>query len=88
MAKFILSIRWLFVLVIVLLVAGISGSNYIFSYHLYEEQLTQNFLNFSSIFQKEVEVLTKPVETIIYNIQALVCYRTLNFNDIEKAINF
>jgi PAS domain S-box-containing protein len=88
MAKFILSIRWLFVLVIVLLVAGIIGSNYIFSYYLYEEQLTQNFLNFASIFQKEVELLTKPVESIIYNIQALVCDRTLNFNDIEKSNKF
>lgn len=85
MAKFILSIRWLFVLVIVFLVAGISGSNYIFSYYLYEEQLNQNFLNFSSLFQKEVELLTKPVESIIYNIQALVCLRTLDFNDIEKT---
>ncbi|MGC9046094.1 MAG: ATP-binding protein [Thermodesulfovibrio sp.] len=88
MAKFTLSIKWLTVLVMIALATGIAITNYLVSYHLYEQYLIHHMKTVSSFFKGEVEKLMIPVETFLYNIQALVCCKILNFNDIEKTNKF
>ncbi|MGB9823162.1 ATP-binding protein [Thermodesulfovibrio sp.] len=88
MAKFTLSIKWLTVLVMIALATGIAITNYLVSYHLYEQYLIHHMKTVSSFFKGEVEKLMSPVETFLYNIQALVCCKILNFNDIEKTNKF
>lgn len=88
MTRFIPSIKWLFVGIILLLVAVISVSNYIFSYKLHERHLNIYFLSLSSLIQKDVENLIKPAESFLYHIQSLVYYKILDFKDIEKTNKF
>lgn len=88
MAKFILSIRWLFVMVIFVLVTGILASNYLFSYHFYKKFFKHHIDTVSALFQKGTENITKPVEVFLYNLEALVCCRVLDFNEVEKTNRF
>jgi len=88
MAKFILSIKWLFVMVIFVLVTGILTSNYIFSYHFYKKFFDHHIDTVSALFQKGTENITKPVEVFLYNVEALVCCRVLDFNEVEKTNRF
>ncbi|WP_028842168.1 sensor histidine kinase [Thermodesulfovibrio yellowstonii] len=88
MAKFILSIKWLFVMVIFVLVTGILTSNYLFSYHFYKKFFDHHIDTVSALFQKGTENITKPVEVFLYNVEALVCCRVLNFNEVEKTNRF
>lgn len=88
MAKFILSIKWLFVIVISVLVAGILASNYLFSYHFYKDFFYHHFDTVALLFQKGIENITKPVEVFLYNVEALVCCKILNFNEVEKTNKF
>ncbi|GLI52661.1 sensor histidine kinase [Thermodesulfovibrio yellowstonii] len=88
MAKFILSIKWLFVMVIFVLVTGILTSNYLFSYHFYKKFFDHHIDTVSALFQKGTENITKPVEVFLYNVEALVCCRVLDFNEVEKTNRF
>jgi len=88
MAKFILSIKWLFVMVMIILVTGIAIANYIISFNLYEKYIRHHIETASSLFKGETEKLLNPVETFLYNLQALVCCEILNFNDIERTNKF
>lgn len=88
MTKFTLSIKWFFIVVIVLLVTGISLSNYLLSYYFYKKYLIHHTETVFSLFKIETEKITKPVETFLYNIQALVCCRILDFNDVERTNKF
>ncbi len=83
-----MSIKWLFIVVIVLLVMGISLSNYILSYYFHKEYISHHLDTVSSHFKAEAERIIKPVETFLYNIQALVCCGILDFNDVEKTNRF
>jgi len=83
-----MSIKWLFIVVIVLLVMGISLSNYFLSYYFHKEYISHHLDTVSSYFKAETERIIKPVETFLYNIQALVCCGILDFNDIEKTNRF
>ncbi|MGB9934440.1 ATP-binding protein [Thermodesulfovibrio sp. Kuro-1] len=88
MAKFILSIKWLFVMVIFVLVTGILTNNYLFSYHFYKKFFDHHIDTVSALFQKGTENITKPVEVFLYNVEALVCCRVLDFNEVEKTNRF
>lgn len=88
MTKFTLSIKWFFIVVIVLLVTGISLSNYLLSYYFYKKYLIHHTETVFSLFKIETEKITKPVETFLYNIQTLVCCRILDFNDVERTNKF
>lgn len=88
MAKFILSIKWLFVMVIFVPVTGILTSNYLFSYHFYKKFFDHHIDTVSALFQKGTENITKPVEVFLYNVEALVCCRVLDFNEVEKTNRF
>ncbi|GAB5047236.1 ATP-binding protein [Thermodesulfovibrio sp. TK110] len=88
MAKFILSVKWLTVVVMIALATGIAITNYLLSFHLYEQYISHHLETVSSYFKGEMEKLINPVETFLYNIEALVCCKILNFNDIEKTNKF
>jgi len=85
MPKNIISIKWFFVITMIVLVATISISNYLFSYYLYQVYLNKHFYTASCLLKKEIENFTRPVETFLYNIQSLVCCDVLNFKDVEKT---
>ena len=85
MPKHIISIKWFFVITMIVLVATISISNYLFSYYLYQLYLNKHFYTASCLLKKEIENFTRPVETFLYNIQSLVCCDVLNFKDVEKT---
>ncbi len=53
MKKFTLSIKWLFVLLILIVAIGISLINFLFSYRIHERHLNQHFSTLSSLFQRE-----------------------------------
>ncbi len=88
MAKFILSIKWLFVIVMFVLVIGILASDYLFSYYLYKDFFRHHFDTLSALFQKGTENIMKPVEIFLYNVETLVCCRVLDFNEVEKTNRF
>lgn len=88
MAKFNLNIKWLFVLTMIILFTGITLTNYFFSLHLAEKNLNHHTETVALLFKSETERLINPVENFLYNVQALVCCKILNFNDIEKTNKF
>ncbi len=53
MKKFTLSIKWLFVLLILIVAIGISLINFLFSYRIHERHLNKHFSTLSSLFQRE-----------------------------------
>ncbi|WP_297209756.1 MULTISPECIES: ATP-binding protein [Thermodesulfovibrio] len=83
-----ISIKWLFVIVIVLLIAGTSISNYIFSYHLYKKNIAENINNIAENLKLNTDKFTTTIETFLYNMQGLVCCGIINFNEVEKTNNF
>lgn len=88
MAKFNLNIKWLFVLTMIILFTGITLTNYFFSLHLAEKNLNLHTETVALLFKSETERLINPVENFLYNVQALVCCKILNFNDIVKTNKF
>ncbi|GAQ94576.1 signal transduction histidine kinase [Thermodesulfovibrio aggregans] len=88
MAKFNLNIKWLFVLTMIILFTGITLTNYFFSLHLAEKNLNHHTETVALLFKSETERLINPVENFLYNVQALVCCKILNFNDIVKTNKF
>ncbi len=88
MKKFTLSIKWLFVLIILKVAIGISLINFLFSYIHHERHLNIHFSTISSLFQKEIENIIKPVESFLYNIQGLLCCKILDFKDVENTNQF
>lgn len=75
-------------MVIFVLVTGILTNNYLFSYHFYKKFFDHHIDTVSALFQKGTENITKPVEVFLYNVEALVCCRVLDFNEVEKTNRF
>lgn len=88
MAKYIMSIKWLFILSLLLLVAGISISSYIVFYYIYQNNVEHHIDTVSEYFQAEMQNIVKPVETFLYNVKSLICCDILNFNEAEKTNKF
>lgn len=88
MSRLIFSIKWLFIIVIVFLVAGIFISNYLFSYYLHRRSVTENINSLSENMKLQTDNFVKAVEIFLYNIQGLVCCGILNFDEIEKTNGF
>lgn len=83
-----ISIKWLFVIVILLLIAGTSISNYIFSYHLYRKNIAENINNIAENLKLNTDKFTTAIETFLYNMQGLVCCGIIKFDEVEKTNNF
>lgn len=88
MPKFVLSIKWIFVIGMLLLVTGISASNYLFSYYFYKEFFINHIQTVADLFQKETESIIKPVEVFLHNIDSLACFKSLDFNDVKSTNRF
>ncbi|MCS7215125.1 MAG: hypothetical protein NZ826_03095, partial [Thermodesulfovibrio sp.] len=83
MQKF--SIRWLFLIVMIVLLIVISASNYLFSYYFYKDFFKHHIETVSDLFHEGTEKIFKPIDVFLYNIDGLVCFRILNFYEVEKT---
>ncbi|MCS7299827.1 MAG: ATP-binding protein [Spirochaetia bacterium] len=88
MPKFIISIKWIFVIVMLVLVTGISASNYLFSYYFYKDFFLNHIETVADLFHKETENIIKPIEVFLYNIDSLAYFKFLDFNDVERTNRF
>ncbi|MCX7724870.1 MAG: ATP-binding protein [Thermodesulfovibrio sp.] len=70
------------------LVTGISASNYLFSYYFYKDFFLHHIETVADLFHKETENIIKPIEVFLYNIDSLAYFKFLDFNDVERTNRF
>ncbi len=88
MVKFVFSIKWLFIIVTLILLSGISVSNYFIFYYVYSRHFMRDMDVLADNFKLETDKLFTSVEALLYNLQGLICSDLINFNDLERVNYF